>query len=201
MGVPKFPHLGLPRLWGRITSCADLWLQWGFKKSCSPCQELSNGMSHISWMQRNWVNSWLLMVGSQIGNLTLDLSFGHNLCYRCSNGQCEPILDIYTSIAFKWHKELFKAMSSDPWNCAMKIRESIRDSNSQHGSSLGSVRVHALTLFALLGVCDVTIGSLSWPAPLQPLALVASPRLGLRQYTYVELLQFPNNFFSFLINF
>jgi hypothetical protein len=31
-------------------------------------------------------------VESQIANLTPDLSFGHNLCFKCPNGSCEPIL-------------------------------------------------------------------------------------------------------------
>jgi hypothetical protein len=52
-------------------------------------------------------------------------------------------------------------MSFNPYNCALKIRESIWDFNSQHGSSLGSVRVNAFTLFVLLGVCDVTLGFFS----------------------------------------
>ncbi len=101
VGVSKFPQLGLPRIWGRITSRADLQSQWGPKQSCSPCQELSNGMSHATWTQGNQVDSRLLMVGSQTANLTPNLSFGHNLCFRCSNGRCEPILDIYISIVFQ----------------------------------------------------------------------------------------------------
>jgi hypothetical protein len=121
------------------------------------------------------------MVGSQIANLTSDLSFGHNLCFKCPNEQCEPISEIYPSIAFQWYKELFKAMSFDPYNCTMKIWKSIWDSNSQHGSSLGSVRVHSLTLFALPEACEVTPESFSWPATLQPLALVVNPRLRLWQ--------------------
>jgi hypothetical protein len=40
-------------------------------------------------------------------------------------------------------------MGFDPCNHALKIQESFWDLNSQHGSSLGSVRVHALTLFAI----------------------------------------------------
>jgi hypothetical protein len=40
--------------------------------------------------------------------------------------------------------------------------------NSQHGSSLGSVRVHSLTLFALPGACDMTPGSAYKPTTLQP---------------------------------
>ncbi len=145
MGVSKFQQPGLLRLCGRITSCANLRLRWGLKQSCSPDWELSNGMSHVSCTQGNRVDSRLLVIGSQTANLTPGLSFGHNLCCRCPNGQCEPILDIYASIAFQWYKELFKARGFDPCSCALKIRESIRDSNSQHGSSLGSVRVHSLT--------------------------------------------------------
>ncbi len=180
LGVPKFYQLGLPQLWGCITSCANLRSQWGLKQSCSPHRELFNAMSHAAYTQGNWVDSQLLVVGSQTANLTPGHSFGHNLCYRCPNGQCEPILGIYASRAFRWYKERFKTRSFDPWNRALKIRESFRDSNSQHGSSFGSVRVHALTLFALPGACEVTPGSSSWPATFQPLALVASPRLGLK---------------------
>jgi hypothetical protein len=41
-----------------------------------------------------------LVVESQTANLTLGLSFGHNLCFKYPNESCEPILDIYTLIAF-----------------------------------------------------------------------------------------------------
>jgi hypothetical protein len=109
------------------------------------------------------------------------LSFGYHLCFKCLNGQCEPILDIYVSIAFQWYKDFFKPMGFDPYNHTLKVWESILDSDSQHGSSLGNVRVHSLTFFALLEACDVIPRSLSWPATLQPLALVTSPKLGLRQ--------------------
>jgi hypothetical protein len=121
MGVPKLQQLGLPQLWGRITSCADLQLWRGLTQSFSPCRELSNGMLHVAFTQGNRVDFRLLVVGSQIANLTPGLSFGHNLCYKCPNEQCEPILDIYTSIAFQWYKELFKARSFDPFNHALKI--------------------------------------------------------------------------------
>ncbi len=100
VGVLNFLRLGLLWLWRHITSCEDLRLQWGLKKSCSPCQELSNGMSHVTWKQENWVDSQLLIVRSQIVNLTPGLSFDHNLCFKCPNGQCKPILDMYASITF-----------------------------------------------------------------------------------------------------
>jgi hypothetical protein len=123
-------------------------------------------MSHAAYTQGNWVDSWLLVVGSQIANLTSGLSFDHNLCFRCPNGKCEPILVIYASIAFQWYKKNFEAMSFDLCNHVLKIRKSIWDSNSQHGSSLGNVRVHSITLFAFLGACEITPGTPSWVATL-----------------------------------
>jgi hypothetical protein len=126
-------------------------------------------MWHVVCSQVNRVDSRLLVVGSQIANLTPGLSFAHNLCFRCPNERCEPILDIYTSIAFQLYKELLKARRFDPCNCALKIWESFRDSNSQHGSSLGSVRVHSLTLFALPEACGVLPGLPLGPQPCNPL--------------------------------
>ncbi len=190
VGVPKSRQLGLPGLWGRITSCAKLRSRCGLKQSCSSRRELSNGMWHVVCRQVNRVDSRLLVVRSQTTNLTPGLSFAHNLCFRCPNGQCERILDIYTSIAFKWYKELLKARRFDPYNRALKIRESFQDSNSQHGSSLGSVRVHSLTLFALPGLYDVTPELALGPHPCNPFALVASPKLGLRHEVHETIFLF-----------
>ncbi len=58
-------------------------------------------MSHTLCSQVNHVDSRLFMIGSQTGSLTPDPSFGHNLCFKCPNEQCEHILDIYV------FKELF----------------------------------------------------------------------------------------------
>jgi hypothetical protein len=90
----KLPKLGPLRLWAPITLHADLWLKWGLKQSFSPCRKLFNNMSQATCTQVNRVDSWLLMVKSQIANLTPDPSFGHNLCFRCPNGSCELILNI-----------------------------------------------------------------------------------------------------------
>jgi hypothetical protein len=146
MGVLKFSKFGLLQLWGPINLCVDLWLRWGLKQSYSPCWELSNGMWPATYMQGSLVDSWFLVVESQIGNLIPDLSFGQTLCFKCPNGSCKPILDIYVSIAFQWYKELFNPFGFDPCNCSLKIQESMRTPNSQSGSSLRSVRVHSLTL-------------------------------------------------------
>jgi len=106
--APKFSKLKPMQLWKPITLCENLQLRWGLKQSCSPRQYISNNMWHNTYMQLNQNDYQLLVVGSQIGNLTPNPSFGHNLC--------------------------------------LKIWESIKISNSQNGSSLGSVKVHSLTL-------------------------------------------------------
>jgi hypothetical protein len=92
--VSKLPRLGLPQLWGPITLQVDFRWRWGLKQSCSLRWDLSSGISHTTCTQVNWVDSWLLVVRSQIANSTPGPSFGHNMCFRCPNGQCEPILDI-----------------------------------------------------------------------------------------------------------
>ncbi len=167
VGVSKFPHLGLPLLWAPITLRVDLWLQWGLKQSCSPCRELSNGMSHATCTLKHQVDSQLLVVRSQIVNLTPNLSFGHNLCFKCSNGSCEPILYIYVSIAFQWYITLWR------------FKNPFGTPTPNNGSSLGSVKVHSLTLSHSQEL-EMWLLLPSWPITLQVLALVVSPRLGLR---------------------
>ncbi len=129
-GVSKLQHLVLWWLWGHITFCADLRSQWGLKKSCSPHRELSNSVSHIAWTQGNWVNSQLLVVGSQIVNLTPGPSFTHNLCCRCPNGSCKTIFDIYASRPFQQHKEHLKVRCFDPCNRVLNFWESRRTPKS-----------------------------------------------------------------------
>ncbi len=94
LGVPKFPKLGLLRLWRLITSFAYFQSGWGLKQSCSPCWKLSNYMRHATCTQVNQGDSQLSVIRSQIGSLTPSLSFGHNLCFKYPNGSCKPILDI-----------------------------------------------------------------------------------------------------------
>jgi hypothetical protein len=161
VGVLKLPKLRLLWLWGPIILCVDLWLRWGLKKNYSPHQELFNNMSHATCTQGNWVNSWLLMVGNQTTNLTPFLYFGHNLCFRCPNGWCEPILNIYVSINFQWFKELFKPMGFDPCHCSLKIRESFGTLTPQVGVALGVWRFTLSHFLAFLGTWDVTPGFLS----------------------------------------
>ncbi len=90
----------LSQLWRPITLCSNLQLRWCLKQSCSPCQELSNGMWQATCKQVNKSDLWLLVVGNQIGNLTPNPSFGHNLCFKYLNGSCEPILRHLSSKIF-----------------------------------------------------------------------------------------------------
>jgi hypothetical protein len=57
MGVPKLLKSSIPQLCGPITLCADLWLRWGLKQSCSPRQETFNSMLHATYTQGNLVDS------------------------------------------------------------------------------------------------------------------------------------------------
>ncbi len=87
-------------------------------------------MSHFSYRRRNWVDSRLLVVGSQIASLTLDPSFAHNLGCRCPNGSCKAILDIYTSRPFQQYKKNPNARCFNPCNQALKFWESRRTLSS-----------------------------------------------------------------------
>jgi hypothetical protein len=141
VGVPKFPKLGLLWLWGHVIFYVDFWLRWGLKNNYSPRWELSNGMSHATCTQGNWGDSWLLVVESQIANLIPGPSFGHNLCFRCPNGSCKPILDIYVPRSFQWYKEIFNPMGFDSCNCFLKIWKSIGTPIPKVGIHLGVWKV------------------------------------------------------------
>jgi len=177
MGILKFPKLELLQLWGPITLCEDLRLKWSLKQSCSSCQKISNNMSRATCTQGNQVDSQLLVVRGQISNLTFGLSFGHNLCFRCPNGSCEPIFDIYILIVFQWYKELFNPLGFDSCNHSLNIHESTGTPTPKVGAPLGVwgfIPSHFLSL----------PGFFFWPATLQPLALVVSPRLALQHSHY-----------------
>ncbi len=172
----QVPRLGLLQLWGTITLRSDLWWKWPMKKICSPCRELSNSMSHATYTQGNWVDSRLLMVKSQIGNLTLGPPFGHNLCFRCSNGWCKLILDIFVPRSFQRYKKLFKPLSFDPYNCPLKIWEFTGTPSPKVGVFLGVWGFIPSHSFALPGACGMTPEFFSWPATLQALCLGCKPK-------------------------
>jgi hypothetical protein len=137
MGIPKLSMLRLLQVWGPITLCVDLQLRWGLKLRCNLHRELSNDMSHPTYTRENCVDSWLLMVGIQIINLTPNTSFGHNLCFKCPDDSCKLILDIYVLIAFQLYKWLFNPMGFDPCNCFLKIWEFTGSPPPKMGVHLG----------------------------------------------------------------
>ncbi len=199
-GVPKFPQLRLLRLWGPIILRVYLRLRWRLKQSCSPHWELFNDMSHATCTLGNWGDSRLLVVGSQIVNLTLDPSFGHNLCLKCPNGSCKPILDIYVLRDFQWYKELFNPLSFDPWNYPLKILESTRTLTPKVEAPLGVWGFIPSHFPTLPGAWGVTPGLPSWSATSQALALVTSPRLRLWQQHSKMFLVASGNFFMLTLH-
>jgi hypothetical protein len=168
VGVPKSPKLGLLRLWSPITLQTDLQSRCGLKKSCSSRQELSNIISHALCKQVNRVDSRLFLVRSQTASLTHGPSFGHNLCFRCPNEQCEPILNIYVPRAFQWYKNI-----TNHWIFIPKIvLWSFGSPPGLHlpsGSCFRSVRVHSLTFSYTPRSMWCDSRASSWPATLQPL--------------------------------
>jgi hypothetical protein len=169
MGVLKSRQMGLPRLWSPITLQIDLISQCGLKQSCSFRWNLFNGMSHALCNEVNRVDSQLFLVGSQTSS-----SFGHNLCFRCLNEQCEPILNIYVSRAFQWYKERHKPLSFDPWNRSLKFWKSTGTPSPKVGVALGVwgfTPSYSLTLSYTPGSMWCDSRASSWPTPLRPFCL------------------------------
>jgi len=128
---PETVSVGVPGLWELITPDRRVWLQRGPNQSYSPRRDLSNAMSHSQFGGREEVESRLLVVGSQIASLTPGPAFAHNLGYRCPNGQCEAIFDIYASRPFQWHQEHLNASCFGPCCRTLNIRESRRTPSPQ----------------------------------------------------------------------
>jgi hypothetical protein len=141
-------------------------------------------MWHATCTQLNQGNYRLLVVRSQIGSLTPNPSFGHNLCFEYPNGSCKPISYIYISRAFQWYKELFNPMNCDPCNCPLKIWSP----TPKVGGRLGVWGFIPSNFLTLLGAWNVTLGLHSWHAPLQALDSIVSPRLRLWHLTIFHLL-------------
>ncbi len=118
--------VGVPRLWELITPDCRVWSQRGLNQSCIPRRDLSNAVLHTQFGCREEVDSWLLLVGTHTTSLTPGPSFAHNLGYRCSNGPCEAIFDIYASRPFQWHQEHSNERCFGPCCRTLNIRESWR---------------------------------------------------------------------------
>ncbi len=139
---------------------------WGLKQSYSICQKIANNMQHTTYTQVNHGDFFLLVVRSQIGTLTPNPSFGHNLCFKCPNGSFKPILNIYVSRAFQCYKKPFNLMSFDLYNCPLKIWESIGTPTPKVGDHLGVWRFIPSHSRTLPRTWNVTSWLHSWHAPL-----------------------------------
>jgi hypothetical protein len=152
--------LGLSQFWGAITLCADLRSKWGLEQSCSPHWKISNGMSYFTNTQGNWGDSQLLIIRN------FGPFFGHNLCFKCPNESCKPILDIYVPRNFQWYNELFNPMGFDYCNHSMKIQGSIGTPTPKVGAHLGVWGFIPSHSPILPRACNVTPDLHTWPAPL-----------------------------------
>ncbi len=196
VGVPKLSRVEVLRLWTPISLDFRVRSRRVLNQSCNSRRELSKVVLHSRIGCQEEVDSRLLVVGSQTANLTLDFSFGHNLCFRCLNEQCKPILDIYVSRAFQWYKERHKPLNFDPWNRSLKFQESTGTPSPKVGVALGVwvfTPSHSLTLSYIPESmwCDFRASSWStplwplclgsrvssWPASLQPLYLGREPKV------------------------
>ncbi len=174
VGVPKLSQVGVSELWTLISPNCRVRSRQGLNQSCSSHQELFNAVLHSRIGHREEVDYRLLVVGSQTGSLTPGPSFGQNLCFRCPNEQCEPILDIYVPRDFQWYKERHKTLSFDPWNRSLKFRESTETPSPKVGVTLGMwvfTPSHSLTLPYIPRSMWCDSRASSWFAPLWPLCL------------------------------
>jgi hypothetical protein len=76
-------------------------------------------------------------------------------------------------------------LSFDPSNCSLKFQESTEIPSPKVGVALGVWRFTPSHFPTLPGVCDVILGLSLGSHPCNPLALVASPKLGLRQISFL----------------
>jgi len=215
VGVPKLSRVGVLKLWELISPDCKVRSRQSLRQSCSSRRELSNCMSHSRIWCREEIDSRLLVVGSQIGSLTPAPSFGHNLCFRCLNEQCELILDIYVSRSFQWYKERHKPLSFDPSNHSLTFRESTETPSPKVGVALGVWVFTPSHFLTLPGVCDVTpqlpLGLhlcnafaltpellSSWPAPLQLLCLGREPKASVATPPFAPIPWWVAHYTSFL---
>jgi len=142
-------------------------------------------INHYVWVLCTpvWVNETcqLFLVRSHSSSTPLYPS----KCYELGNVPQLLLLPLFSTWTHIWIFQGIGSVSNplgfDPCNRSLNIQESTRTPTPNVGVTLGVWRFipsHSLTL---LGACGMTLRLPSWPATLQPLALVVSPRLGLRQ--------------------
>jgi hypothetical protein len=124
-------------------------LRWSLKQSNSP--RWDPFQQYVTRHLHPRKLSQFLTFSGWESNFQFDsrLSFGHNLCFRCPNESCKPILDIYISIAFQWYEGFLAPLGFDPCNHSLNIRESTRTPTPNMGVHLGMWRFFPSHSFAL----------------------------------------------------
>ncbi len=97
----QIPIVGTPVILGTHNFACKPPIEMRFKAKLQPSLRDFQWYVACHDMQGNRCDSQLLVVGSQIANLTPGPSFDYNLCVKCPNGSCEPILDIKVLRAFQ----------------------------------------------------------------------------------------------------
>jgi hypothetical protein len=133
---PKIPTIGVPTTLGPHNFVCKPLIEMRSKVKLYPLSRTFQWYvtHHLHARKSGWF--WLLVVTSQISNLTLDLSFGHNLCFKCPNGSHKTILNIYVPRAFQWYKEIFNPMGFGPFNFSLKIQKSTNTPTPKMGAHL-----------------------------------------------------------------
>ncbi len=143
VGNLEIPEIGTPiTLQAHDVFCTPL-----IEQSCSPHQELSNGLWHATYKQLNQGIFLLLMVGNQIGNLIPNPSFHHNLYFKVPKWFMRTHFRHLHSKSFLMINGIIQSNEFWPLKSTSENLEIHQDSNSQSGNSLGSLGgVHSFTL-------------------------------------------------------
>jgi hypothetical protein len=125
--------------------------------SCNPWWDLFQWYVTCSNQRTFEPVFWLLVVKNRIVNLVYTFFFGHNLCFKSSNKECEHTFNIYVSKLFnnfkmaQFEQGLLSSLLTQIF--LRRIRSPTSKMNSQTDSHLGVVGIHFLCIFPHLWDC------------------------------------------------
>jgi hypothetical protein len=153
MGVPKLGLLLSQKIGHSYFFQIKPFLEHVKATSYNLQKDFSNRVSHTPI--RNHLTPALrgFVVGSQILNLTPDLSFDHNSCISSLNEQCKGTFGIYTLRPFQWYLEgpiwcFFSFLIK-----VLNIRDSHTNATPKMRVHLGIIRLHLLHFPPFVRVC------------------------------------------------
>jgi hypothetical protein len=95
------------------------------------------------------------VIGSQIFNLILDLSFDCNSCISSVIEQCKVILGIYASKPFQWYHGYLIGCLFTFSTMALNIQDSYRNAIPKMGVHLELIRPNFLHSTSVMKVCII----------------------------------------------